>query len=613
MNLWVEESVRRFQQVLDDVSCSWQLVMSRDGPVLTVNFTLFRRQSCQVLSRFAELLPSAIWAGLWTQLTGGDLVGHNGEKFAIVLRGSPSLPLILKNEMDRLRIHRKHCLRTRAATIFGDVSTCWCSLTHLAMSDMSPAVSSGFHIWCQLMLLLTRGFTFGVNWWTENASLDVCQSRQATTELPEHASFVPRLSCGVSRARTSCLCAEAVAEQSCFPSLVCETSRRLFRIWSRVPQCFQSHSSCKNVSSRIVPFHVSVSSSWMLCGRNLMTFLCCLRQRKVMETWICLDREGHLDLALMETLKCLDLGDPQFWTCRWRHEFCQTWKCHLDWETLVKKQTCWDFTELHNSEVSMNRIWTVMNHSVSRWWNAWRTLFPWNNQFDWKYKAYGSQRWPLHGYEPKRNLPCLWTRRQWLSLSSMHSVQPSGTSKLLYSIWNGRRRTSSLRWGEKSTNWVLPASQDHTPNCRRSGKVSNSKCWNRWEGSRSFSSLCGQGRSGVGTLYGPKNVERHAKRWMRMTTTKKLKTMLERSKTRLIDLLTQKLAKSERCWRQTWLWVSWGRRWGHVTRQSCSVTTSVSPSSHTKTRTAHIIKVDWWSRLWKKLKMDHVLWPSLLW
>ena len=30
------EPVRRFQQVLDHVSCSWQLVMSRDGPVLMV-------------------------------------------------------------------------------------------------------------------------------------------------------------------------------------------------------------------------------------------------------------------------------------------------------------------------------------------------------------------------------------------------------------------------------------------------------------------------------------------------------------------------------------------------------------------------------------------------
>ena len=34
----------------------------------------------------------------------------------------------------------------------------------------------------------------------------------------------------VSRARTSCLCAEAVTAQSCFPCLVCETSRRLFRL-----------------------------------------------------------------------------------------------------------------------------------------------------------------------------------------------------------------------------------------------------------------------------------------------------------------------------------------------------------------------------------------------
>ena len=51
----------------------------------------------------------------WTLTpTGGDLVGHNGEQFAIVLRGSPSLPFIHKNELERLRIHRKRCLRTKA-------------------------------------------------------------------------------------------------------------------------------------------------------------------------------------------------------------------------------------------------------------------------------------------------------------------------------------------------------------------------------------------------------------------------------------------------------------------------------------------------------------------
>ena len=33
---------------------------------------------------------------------------------------------------------------------------------------------------------------------------------------------------------------------------------------------------------------------------------------------------------------------------------------HVDWDTLAKKQTCWDFTDLHNSAVSTNRISTVM-------------------------------------------------------------------------------------------------------------------------------------------------------------------------------------------------------------------------------------------------------------
>ena len=48
--------------------------------------------------------------------TGGDLIGHNGERFAIVFRGSPSLPFLHKNDMDRLRVHRKHCLRTKVVT-----------------------------------------------------------------------------------------------------------------------------------------------------------------------------------------------------------------------------------------------------------------------------------------------------------------------------------------------------------------------------------------------------------------------------------------------------------------------------------------------------------------
>ena len=50
----------------------------------------------------------------WTLTsTGGDLIGHNGERLAIVFRGSPSLPVLHKNDLDRRRVHRKHCLRTK--------------------------------------------------------------------------------------------------------------------------------------------------------------------------------------------------------------------------------------------------------------------------------------------------------------------------------------------------------------------------------------------------------------------------------------------------------------------------------------------------------------------
>ena len=57
--------------------------------------------------------------------TGGDLVGHNGEKFAIVFTGSASLPFIHKNELERLRIHRKRCLRTRAVKSLMRLVTRW--------------------------------------------------------------------------------------------------------------------------------------------------------------------------------------------------------------------------------------------------------------------------------------------------------------------------------------------------------------------------------------------------------------------------------------------------------------------------------------------------------
>ena len=56
----------------------------------------------------------------WTLTpTGGDLVGHNGETVSpIAFRGSPSLPFIHKIESERLRIHRKRCLRTKAVKSF---------------------------------------------------------------------------------------------------------------------------------------------------------------------------------------------------------------------------------------------------------------------------------------------------------------------------------------------------------------------------------------------------------------------------------------------------------------------------------------------------------------
>ena len=52
----------------------------------------------------------------WTLTpTGGDLVGDNGERFAIVFRGSLSLPVLHKNELERLRVHEEQiwrCLTT---------------------------------------------------------------------------------------------------------------------------------------------------------------------------------------------------------------------------------------------------------------------------------------------------------------------------------------------------------------------------------------------------------------------------------------------------------------------------------------------------------------------
>ena len=46
--------------------------------------------------------------------TGGDLVGENGDRFSIVFRGSPSLPFIHEDELARLKIQRKRCVRSKA-------------------------------------------------------------------------------------------------------------------------------------------------------------------------------------------------------------------------------------------------------------------------------------------------------------------------------------------------------------------------------------------------------------------------------------------------------------------------------------------------------------------
>ena len=65
-------------------------------------------------SRFAELSLSAI-------------------KFAIVFRGSPSLPFIHPNELARLRIHRKRCLRFKAVKSL----MCLAELTGRTTNDTS--------------------------------------------------------------------------------------------------------------------------------------------------------------------------------------------------------------------------------------------------------------------------------------------------------------------------------------------------------------------------------------------------------------------------------------------------------------------------------------------
>ena len=51
---------------------------------------------------------------------------------------------------------------------------------------------------------------------------------------------------------------------------------------SRVPQCFRSHSSFK--IAQLFCLVSSLRSSWLVCGRILMSFLCCQRMKKVTET-----------------------------------------------------------------------------------------------------------------------------------------------------------------------------------------------------------------------------------------------------------------------------------------------------------------------------------------
>ena len=80
-----------------------------------------------------------------------------------------------------------------------------------------------------------------------------------------------------------------------------------------------------------------------------------------------LDREGHLDFVLMETHTCLDLGDRQDLGMSTETRILLDLEGHLDWDTLVKKHTCWDFTDFsHFGSFNEQNVNQSCNHSVTR-------------------------------------------------------------------------------------------------------------------------------------------------------------------------------------------------------------------------------------------------------
>ena len=106
------------------------------------------------------------------------------------------------------------------------------------------------------------------------------------------------------------------------------------------------------------------------------------------------------------------------------------------------------------------------------------------------------------------------------------SVQPGGTSRLLYSVWNGRRSMSSPCWGEKSRpHTELPPiwGDQQFAMLKSLGMISEFQQPRRlrpeWGWDAVHSEEC-----------------QASCKEMTMTTTKELKTMLE-------HLLTQKIAK----------------------------------------------------------------------
>ena len=59
---------------------------------------------------------------IWTfNSTGGDLMGDNGETFALIFRGSPLFPFIHESELARMRIHRKRCPEVQGCAEFGAI------------------------------------------------------------------------------------------------------------------------------------------------------------------------------------------------------------------------------------------------------------------------------------------------------------------------------------------------------------------------------------------------------------------------------------------------------------------------------------------------------------